>query len=108
MRSSFDTLPQNIDQQVLTAYLDRIKPLYCRMCGNCQGMCPKGLPVSDIVRFAMYADGYGQFALGCENFLALGSEVTEVRCGDCTTCAVKCPNGVNVAGRLSRAQELFA
>ncbi len=96
------------DEQVLKAQLDHIRPLYCRACGSCSGICPNGLPVSDMVRFAMYAEGYGQFALGRENFLTLSQEVQDVRCGDCKECAIKCPNGVNVAQRVGRAQELFA
>jgi predicted aldo/keto reductase-like oxidoreductase len=96
------------DEKALTAYLDDIRPLYCRMCGSCEGVCPKGLPVSDVLRFLTYADGYGQFALGRERFLELPAEIAAVRCGDCAECAVQCPNGVRVAERLSRAQELFA
>jgi heterodisulfide reductase subunit C len=61
-----------------------------------------------MVRFVMYADGYGQFPLGRENFLRLPEEHQQVRCGNCTTCAVRCPNGVTVQERLMRAQELFA
>ena len=83
-------------------------PSYCRMCGSCDGVCPKGLPVSDVLRFAMYADGYGQFTLGREQFQQLPAAARDVRCGDCAECAVRCPNGVNVAVRAARAQELFA
>jgi predicted aldo/keto reductase-like oxidoreductase len=61
-----------------------------------------------MVRFVMYADGYGQFGLGRENFLRMAAEHQAVRCGDCETCAVRCPHGVQVAQRLMRAQELFA
>jgi hypothetical protein len=96
------------DEQLLAEHLERIRPLYCRSCGQCQGACPKGLPVADMVRFAMYADGYGQFSLGRENFLTLPRESQDVRCSDCAECAVKCPNGVAVSSRLIRAQELFA
>lgn len=96
------------DAKLLTARLEEITPYFCRMCGECRGQCPKGLPVADMVRFVMYADGYGQFALGRENFLRLAAEHQEVRCGDCGTCAVRCPHGVHVAQRLMRAQELFA
>jgi hypothetical protein len=52
------------DSKLLTARLEEITPYFCRMCGECKGQCPKGLPVSDMVRFVMYADGYGQFGLG--------------------------------------------
>ena len=96
------------DAKVLTARLEEIRPYFCRMCGRCEGQCPKGLPVSDIVRFVMYADGYGQFALGRQHFLRLADEHQQVRCEDCATCAVQCPNGVSVAQQLMRAQELFA
>ncbi|MGA2269882.1 MAG: aldo/keto reductase [Bryobacteraceae bacterium] len=96
------------DAKILTARLEEIGPYFCRMCGECAGQCPKGLPVSDLVRFVMYADGYGQFSLGRENFLRLAPEHQEVRCADCQTCAVRCPQGVHVARRLMRAQELFA
>ena len=96
------------DAKLLTARLEEITPYFCRMCGECKGQCPKGLPVSDLVRFVMYADGYGQFNLGRENFRQMAAEHQEVRCNDCKTCAVRCPQGVHVAQRLMRAQELFA
>jgi len=96
------------DQKILSARLEEIGPYYCRTCGQCDGQCPKGLPVPAMVRFVMYADGYGQFALGRENFQRLAEEHQDVRCGDCAECAVKCPHGVQVARQLTRAQELFA
>jgi hypothetical protein len=96
------------DEQKLVARLERIRPDYCSMCGQCEGTCPKGLPVADVLRYLTYAEGYGQFALGREHFLALPAALRDVRCGDCAECAVRCPNGVQVARRLSRAQALFA
>jgi predicted aldo/keto reductase-like oxidoreductase len=96
------------DQKVLTARLEEITPYFCRMCGTCAGQCPKGLPVADMVRFVMYADGYGQYPLGRENFLRMSAEQQAVRCGECSNCAVKCPHGVTVSERMMRAQELFA
>jgi len=96
------------DEKVLAAQLEYIRPLYCSMCGKCDGTCPKGVPVADVIRFLSYAEGYGEFSLGRESFLSLSKEVRDVRCSLCTTCAVQCPNGVRVAERLSRAQEVFA
>jgi hypothetical protein len=78
------------------------------MCGQCEGTCPKGLPVADVLRYLTYAEGYGQFALGREHFLDLPAAERDVRCSDCAECSVRCPNGVQVARRLSRAQALFA
>jgi hypothetical protein len=96
------------DQVLLSAQLDRIRPLYCRMCGSCAGRCPRGLPVADVLRILAYADGYGQFPLARERFLELPERARQVRCADCSTCAIQCPNGVRVAERLRRAQDLLA
>jgi len=95
-----------IDAGILTAHLERIRPLYCRMCGACEGTCREGLPVADVLRCLTYADGYGQFALGRERYLELAQ--APVRCADCAGCTVDCPHGVHVARRMARAQELFA
>jgi predicted aldo/keto reductase-like oxidoreductase len=97
-----------VDEKLLAWRLEQIGPLYCRMCGACEGACAKGLPVANLLRYLTYADGYGQFPLGREQFLALPAEVTSVRCKDCAGCTVTCPFGVKVSSRLARAQELFA
>jgi predicted aldo/keto reductase-like oxidoreductase len=97
-----------LDGKLLAAQLERIKPLYCRMCGACSGQCPQGLPVSDMIRYVSYAEGYGEFALGRDQFKLLPANLQEVRCGDCSHCAVSCPNGVRISDRVGRAQELFA
>jgi predicted aldo/keto reductase-like oxidoreductase len=96
------------DGKRLAAQLDLIRPLYCRMCGECSGKCPQGLPVGDMLRILSYADGYGQFPLARQRFRELPEDVTRVRCGDCTACPIRCPNGVNVVARLERAQEWLA
>lgn len=96
------------DSRLLAAWLDRISPLYCRICGSCRGACPQGLPVSDMLRILTYADGYGEFALARSNFRDLPESAQQVRCGDCQECAIHCPNGVRVQQRLIRAQELLA
>jgi predicted aldo/keto reductase-like oxidoreductase len=96
------------DEKTLAAHLETIRPLYCRMCGQCDGSCQKGLPVADTLRCLTYADGYGQFALGRERFLELDSADPAARCGDCAECTVQCPHGVHVAARMARAQALFA
>jgi predicted aldo/keto reductase-like oxidoreductase len=95
------------DEKRLAAQLEHISPLYCRMCGACQGQCRQGLPVEDMLRFVTYAEAYGQFALGREHFLSLAPAHIAANCGDCDSCTVECPHGVKVPERLLRAQELF-
>ncbi len=99
---------QEKDEKILAAQLEYIRPLYCRMCGSCSGTCAQGLPVSDMIRYLSYVEGYGQYSLGRESFRELPEDLQARRCTDCTRCTVRCPNGVQVAQRVGRAQEIFA
>ena len=96
------------DEKVLAQQLQHIAPLYCRMCGQCDGQCPQGVPVADVLRILTYADGYGQFALARSRYLELPDEVAQVKCNLCPECTVTCPFGVRVAERLIRAQDMLA
>jgi uncharacterized protein len=96
------------DERILAMHLEHIAPFYCRLCGECAGQCRQGLPVQDVLRFATYAEGYGQFALGRERYLQLEPAHASAKCGDCADCTVHCPYGVKVAREMARAQELFA
>ena len=96
------------DDKILQALMAYIGPTYCRMCGACGGVCDKGVPVPDMLRFLTYVEGYGQFAMARERFLELPEPVRALRCSDCESCSVDCPNGVKVRDRVMRAQELFA
>jgi uncharacterized protein len=116
--TDLDQLDQNLramtegftsgDEKLLAMRLEQIGPLYCRMCGTCDGVCAKGLPVADLIRYVSYAEGYGQFSMAREQFLNLSEDLRSVRCSDCERCTIACPNGVRVSERVGRAQELFA
>ena len=116
--TDFDQLDENFkamsepfrdrDATLLAQQLELIRPIYCRMCGSCSGVCDKGVPVNDVLRYLTYADGYGQFAMAREQFLSLPESAREVRCTNCAGCKIECPNGVAVRDRLIRAQEWFA
>ena len=96
------------EEKLLARRLEYLAPRYCRMCGECEGSCAQGLPVASILRYLTYAEGYGQFAHGREEFQALPAALTTVRCDDCPSCTVTCPYRVQVTDRVRRAQELFA
>jgi len=116
--TDFDQLDENlkamseiytpVDEKLLAARLEHLSPLYCRMCGDCNEVCAKGLPVADLIRYVSYAEGYGEYAMAREHFLELPAHLRDVRCSECRECTVECPHGVHVAARVSRAQELFA
>ena len=96
------------DDKILQSLMAYIGPVYCRMCGSCGGVCDKGVPVPDMLRFLSYVEGYGEFAMAREHFLSLPEHVRAIRCSDCASCSVDCPNGVRVRDCVSRAQELLA
>jgi len=96
------------DEKLLYVMNEQIRPDYCRMCYQCSEVCPKGLPVTDMLRFLAYNDFCGNFHQAKANFKGLPKDIQNVRCSDCSKCSVQCPNGVHVQDRLVRTQELLA
>jgi len=96
------------DEKTLYVRNEMIRPSYCRMCYGCKGKCPNGVPVTDELRFLAYNDFGGNYSQAHDNFINLPKDVRNVRCNDCASCAIQCPNGVDVQTRLIRAQELLA
>jgi predicted aldo/keto reductase-like oxidoreductase len=72
--------------------------LYCQGCGRCLKQCPVGLPIPDLMRAYMYAYGYRQPALA--QGLIASLDIPRRLCEECSSCAVKCLNGWNIAGKI--------
>jgi len=96
------------DENMLYTRNQDIHSLYCRMCYECKGKCPNDVPVTDELRFLSYNDFGGNFHQAQDNFRSLPGKIRSVRCSDCSSCVIQCPNGVDVRNRLIRAQELLA
>ncbi|HSW38417.1 MAG TPA: aldo/keto reductase [Acidobacteriota bacterium] len=96
------------DERLLFARNESIRPYYCRMCFECDGKCPMGVPVTDELRFLAYNDFGGDIHQARRGFMELPRDVRALRCSDCSACVVQCPNGVHVRERLVRAQNLLA
>jgi uncharacterized protein len=96
------------DEKLLFTRSEQIRELYCRMCFECKGKCPKGVPVADELRILAYNDFAGNFHQAREAFWDLPRKVRSVRCSDCAECVIQCRNGVKVRDRLIRAQELLS
>lgn len=95
------------DERMLYTRNEDIRPYYCRMCYECKGKCPNGLPVTDMLRYLAYNDFGGNIHQAQANFRNLPDTTRAIRCSDCSSCAAKCPNGVDVQNRLIRAQEIL-
>jgi aryl-alcohol dehydrogenase-like predicted oxidoreductase len=95
------------DEKLLYVRNQLIRPLYCRMCYECKGKCPKGVPVTDELRYLAYHDFGGNFYQAHSSFISLPAEIRDIQCKDCSDCAIQCPHGVEVRTRLIRAQQLL-
>lgn len=96
------------DERLLYVRSREIAPYYCRMCYECRGKCPHGVPVAEELRFLAYHDFGRSPEQARQSFRALPAAARAVSCRDCASCVIRCPNGVEVRNRLIRAQELLA
>ncbi len=95
------------EADLLARVADRIAPVYCQNCGTCEGSCRHALPVSDMLRALMYAEGYGNLARARDQFRQATLALPAVSCASCDGCTVGCPHGVQIAERLTRARALL-
>jgi predicted aldo/keto reductase-like oxidoreductase len=95
------------DEKLLVRLNEQIRPDYCGMCYECKDGFPKGLLV-EMLRFLSHQDYYDDYHRAVVSFRDLAEEVCDVRCNDCDTCAVQCPNGVHVQDHLICAQHLLS
>lgn len=93
------------DERVLTRYGEAIGPYYCRLCGECEKTCPRGVEISTVNRALMYAEGYGEHALGQATFREASFAF---RCADCRGCVARCAKGLDIAEKMRHARRLFA
>jgi len=96
------------ERRLLAQALEELGPRHCRMCGQCAGTCAQGLPVPEVLRCGMYAEGYGEFAMGRAKFLQLPEVARSGACGRCEECTVRCRFGVRVEERVERTRMLLA
>ena len=96
------------DEKILQRYANLYQNEICRMCGACRNKCPQGIPIQDINRCLMYADGYRNFDLALQTFSEISRKFPASACSDCGACQVKCKYSLNILERVQRAKELFA
>jgi len=102
------TRPRQADLGLLSAYLARNSQSQCRHgCSSCEGSCPLGVPVSEVLRTRMYAEDYGDPAQGREEYSGL--QVNASACLSCQvrSCAAACPYGLDVAALTGRTHRLL-
>jgi predicted aldo/keto reductase-like oxidoreductase len=97
------------DARLLVAYEHMARGRICRQgCSACEGACPAGVAIADVLRARMYAADYGDAALGREAYAALGAGAGA--CASCTgrPCLGACPDGIPIAGLTADAHARLA
>ena len=96
------------DEQILKRYGQAISPYYCQLCGRCEGLCSRGVAISDINRCLMYAEAYGSLDLAVDTYREIPTRASLKACLDCSECTASCVNGINIPAKLERARQLLA
>ena len=111
LNENFNTMGTDMswsDRKILDKFAKSSDKLYCRMCDVCSGRCPENVKISEIMRFLMYADGYGEVELGKDSYKSLSFNENASKCIDCYDCVVKCVNKLNIRKRMLRANSILA
>jgi predicted aldo/keto reductase-like oxidoreductase len=86
------------DLPLLERYERRNGATQCRYgCDACAQACPRGVPISDVMRARMYAEDYADVALARDTYAGLGAAAAP--CLGCAerSCVGACPHGLSIA-----------
>ncbi len=85
------------DMDLLERYARLHGASYCRhVCNDCEGACPYGVPIAEVLRTRMYAVDYQDLAMARDEYAQLG--VNASACLSCNgqPCADACTHGIAI------------
>jgi predicted aldo/keto reductase-like oxidoreductase len=97
------------DLPLLQRYAQIQGTSYCRhACNDCEGACPYGVPIADVLRTRMYARDYGDMRLARSEYGQLGAGAAA--CLTCTAqpCAGACTHALPIHTMLAPVHRLLA
>jgi hypothetical protein len=96
------------ERRGLEAFGAKFAATYCRYCGTCEGACPKGVAIADIMRYRMYAESYGMAGEAARLYAKLAPQQTAAACVGCPGfCLGACPKGLETRERLLQAHGML-
>jgi aryl-alcohol dehydrogenase-like predicted oxidoreductase len=92
------------ESEMLHRYAARMHDQYCRLCRRCEALCPHGVAVAEVNRYAMYFADYGREKRAMTLYDALPRERRAAACDSCPApCEAACPFGREVRAGLRAA-----
>jgi hypothetical protein len=97
-----------LDGLILERYGVAIDSYYCRMCAECEPLCPKNVAISTINRALMYKEAYRSADLARETYREVPKDCSADACLECGACVVRCPNGLDIPSKMASARKALA
>ena len=97
------------DRALLDTYARLNGASYCRhACNDCEGACPYGVPIADVLRTRMYATDYGDLAFARDEYAALSANAAA--CLGCSgePCRDACSHGLDIRGLCAPTHRMLA
>ncbi len=96
------------DMRLLQQYAQMTDMTYCRhACNDCEGACPYGVPIADVMRSRMYATDYGDFSFAKSEYAMLGDAASACLGCDGAPCRDACTHKIPIADLCGPTHQLL-
>ncbi len=96
------------DLKQLSRYSAYLNGTYCQGCGQCVGSCIHRLDIPEYMRSYMYLTGYRDTGRALGLLREIASYAPADPCSSCESCSARCPNGIDIRGRMNELSALQA
>ena len=97
------------DRALLDTYAQLNGTSYCRhACNDCEGACPYGVPISDVLRTRMYATDYGDLTFARDEYAALPANAAACLACSGEPCRDACTHGLDIPGLCAPTHRMLA
>ena len=97
------------DRALLDTYARLNGTSYCRhACNDCEGACPYGVPIADVLRTRMYATDYGDLPFARDEYAALSANAAACLACSGEPCRDACTHGLDIPGLCAPTHRMLA